>query len=522
MTLRGQAKAGHVLVVEDDADIRASVSDLLEEEGYSVSAASNGEEALQILRGGVSPDLILLDLMLPVMDGWQFRVEQRKDPNLASLPVIALTANPTAQAAAIDADRFLRKPFDREALLKAVREVKNAVDAERLAQTERLASLGRLASGVAHEINNPLAYVMANLSMLQKRLLPLLKENKDVLKPIDGRSPASLQEEITDYEDMVLEAIQGLEKIEAIVRDIKVFASFREEKPDALDVNVVMDQALKIAAHRIRHRGRLVKEYGQSVRVMAYAGRLEQVFLNLLLNAVDALPEGDVERNVIRARTYTSADRVIVEVSDTGSGIAPEVLNRIFEPFFTTKPVGTGTGLGLFVCHGIVTALGGTIAVESRPGGGSTFRVDLPSHAGTAGATGRELTPPPPVAPARILVIDDDASVARGIARELGTQHQVSVLTSGREALDLLIRGEQFDLILCDLHMPETTGMDIWEEIRRLRPGTEQKLIFMTAGVFSERALQFAKSVGNAILEKPLNPLRIREIIFRLQQSKRS
>src|SRR5579872_7464708 len=347
-----RASGRSLLVIEDDPDIREALDGLLSTEGFLVAGCANGREALDWLRASPKPDLILLDLMMPIMDGWQFRVEQKQDPLLAAIPVVALSADATAKAAAIDADAYLRKPVEYDLLVDTIDRL--LVESEhkelqaRLAQTDRLTSLGTLAAGVAHEINNPLAYVLLNLGYAIGELPKFLPPATD---DVSGRA----SEVIIALEH----ARDGAERIRDIVRSLKTFSRPEHETRAPLDVTPVLEAALALVQNELRHRARLVKEYSPVPEVVANEARLGQVFLNLLLNAVQALPEDHVERNEIRvAVRATTPHRVVIEVQDNGSGIPAQVRGRIFEPFFTTKPVGIGTGLGLAICHGIVSSLG--------------------------------------------------------------------------------------------------------------------------------------------------------------------
>jgi len=231
----------------------------------------------------------------------------------------------------------------------------------RLALADRMASIGTLASGVAHEINNPLSYVLANLRFLAGELA----------QHHSGEAEAEARTALT-------EAIEGAERVRRIVRELNGFARPRDE-PGPVDIEGVLDRAATLASNEIRFRARLVKDYADVPRVRGDESRLGQVALNLLVNAAQSIPPGQPTENEIRILTREESDgRVLVEVRDTGCGIDAELQGRVFEPFFSTKPVGVGTGLGLSICHGIVSSLGGEIALESQVGRGSTFRVLLP------------------------------------------------------------------------------------------------------------------------------------------------
>ena len=237
---------------------------------------------------------------------------------------------------------------------------------ERAIRAERMASLGTLAGGVAHEINNPLSYILSNLRFLT-----------DELAAIGVGEPGRLAE----ASKVAGEALAGAERVRQIVQDLLVFARPSNVR-GAVDLHGVLDLAVNVASSAIRSRACVVKDYGPVPPVFGDESRLGQVALNLLVNAAQAIPEGMPDRNQIRISTRQDpSGRVLLEIRDTGQGIAPEVRGRMFEPFFTTKPVGVGTGLGLSVCHGIVSSLGGEIAVESEVGKGTALRVWLPASA---------------------------------------------------------------------------------------------------------------------------------------------
>jgi PAS domain S-box-containing protein len=381
-------------------------------------------------------------------------------------------------------------------------------DAEaQLLLADRLASLGRLAAGIAHEINNPLTYTALNLELAQRSL----RES--------GLPPSN----VATLSHALAEAYDGAERVRGIVRALATFGRGDEETVGALDIHRALDAAIRIAENKIRYRARLVTRYDATSLVRGSELRLVQVFVNLLVNAADAIPEGNVDHHEIRVRTKSGAgDRVIVEVSDTGAGISPEIRARIFDPFFTTKSVGVGTGLGLAISHGIVTALGGEIAVESTPGEGATFRVTL------LATTAAEETPHPVsrIGPAkrpraRILVIDDERAIARVIAAAL-PEHDVTIAGSGHDGVTLASSGS-FDCILSDMAMPDVSGPELYETLRADGRGIETRMVFMTGGVFAPRAAAFLEKVPNVCIEKPFQIASVEEAVRAvLERSMRS
>jgi two-component system cell cycle sensor histidine kinase/response regulator CckA len=240
--------------------------------------------------------------------------------------------------------------------------------------------------------------------------------------------------------------------------------------------------------------------------VRARAAALRKVFVNLLLNAIQAIPDGAAHTHEIRVTTRTDGNgRVVIEVADTGSGIPRAVVNRIFEPFFTTSP-SHALGLGLAIVRDVIAALDGEIMIDSIEGNGTIVRVVLPP---TTDAVEREVaeTLPAPattVVRRRILIIDDDRPVAAAIALELAA-HDVVVAESGREALELLRREASYDLILCDLMMPDVTGMDVYKALSTIAPAMLAKVVLMTGGAFTAQARQFLAEVDAPLLEKPFH-----------------
>ena len=385
---------------------------------------------------------------------------------------------------------------------------------ERLLLADRMASMGTLAAGVAHEINNPLTFAIANVAVLAEKL--------SALGALLG------EERLADLSGLVSDVMEGTERVRRIVRDLKGFSRPDELQSGAVDLRQMLESSLAMAFNEIRHRARLAKDFGADLTAEGNAPQLGQVFLNLLINAAQAIPEGRVERNEIRVVTKVDpedAARVVVEIHDTGVGIPPGTLPQIFDPFFTTKPVGIGTGLGLSVCHGIVSKLGGEIQVESAPGKGTVFRVVLPR------GKDRPKTPlpdgalPPPVAcRSHILVVDDEVLIGSSLRRVLARDYEVVVCASGRDALAALLgetgegaeKGEEatkgsFDLILCDLMMPAVTGMDVYETLRERAPDLAERMVFMTGGTFTARAKTFLDTVPNARFDKPIDVRALRE-----------
>ena len=315
---------------------------------------------------------------------------------------------------------------------------------------------------------------------------------------------------------MALEAKAGAERIRKIVRGLKTFSRAEEERRSVLDVVPLLELSVNMMFNEMRHRGRLVKDYGKVPLVEADDARLGQVFINLLVNSAQALPEGDCSANEIRIVTSTdAAGRAVIEVADTGVGIPEQLLERIFDPFFTTKPVGVGTGLGLSICHTIVTSMGGELTVASRVGSGTTFRVVLPAAAPAQVATAAVDSQRPVLACGAVLVVDDEPAIGNVLRRVL-RDHEVTTLTSAKEALALLRAGQHFDIIFSDLMMPEMSGMDFYDELSRSLPQVTERVVFVSGGAFTPRAHAFLDRVANERIDKPFNAQGIRNIVQRM------
>jgi two-component system cell cycle sensor histidine kinase/response regulator CckA len=491
------AEGRRVLLVEDDAELREAIGEALATHGLDVTAVEDGREALDRMRQ-VRPDVVVLDLMMPVMDGWQFRLEQRRDPELAQVPVVALSASRSASAAAVDADLFLTKPCSAATLARAVEEVlavrQRRAEPARLAQAERMAALGTLAAGVVHEINNPLTYVLLHINQAI-RMMPTLGKGAD----------ASRTQRVTE---LLTSALEGAERIREITRGIRTFSRVDDRPQDALDVREPLSAAIALVDHDLRHRARLTRIDRGVPYVLADEGRLAQVFLNLLTNAVQALPEGAADAHHIRVTTFTDDEgRAVVEVSDTGSGIEAHNLPHIFEPFFTTKAVGDGTGLGLSISHGIVRSLGGEMQVESALGEGTTFRVILPP------ATRAPTSPPVATDRPRVLLVADDPATTTAVRDALGLDHDVIVSSSAPKAIELMSTAE-FDAVLCDLHMRGLHGRELFERLRTSRPRLADRIVFLAGGQVTENERAFLgarrhldKPVGRDALRSALDDL---------------
>ncbi len=426
---------GRILVVDDTPSSLKLLTELLQEEGYQVRSAISGALALRAAKIS-PPDLLLLDIRMPDMDGYEVFRQLKAEPETQGIPVIFVSAASETddklagfELGAVD---YVTKPFQRAELLarvhthlelsrtrihlaklldeqtkikaqvleqfeyvsklnlqleKTYKQLKDAQD--QLVQAEKMAAIGLLAAGVAHEINNPISYVNSNLGTLeqyQTDIVTMLDKYQSIEAMLEADHPAleelrklksklDLEYIRNDATSLIAESRQGLERVKEIVLELKNFSRIENtDRWEWIDIQRVLDSALNIVYNELKHRCQVVREYGVLPKIYCLPTQLNQVVLNLLVNASQA-----IETNgTITIRTGQDQQDVWFEVSDTGEGIPPENIPRLFDPFFTSKPVGKGTGLGLAVSYSIINKHHGKIDVNSEVGKGSTFRVWLP------------------------------------------------------------------------------------------------------------------------------------------------
>jgi signal transduction histidine kinase/CheY-like chemotaxis protein len=380
---------------------------------------------------------------------------------------------------------------------------------DQLARSEHMASLGMMAAGVAHEINNPLSYILSNLSFAAGRA-------------IDQETRLALRE-----------ALEGAGRMRDIVRDLKTLSRMEsEEDLQPVDVRNAVDTALKLAFDEVRHRARVQRHFEEVPHVLGEETRLIQVLLNLVTNAAQSITPGAASSNQITVEVRLAlaagapaagapeasegdADapgEVAISVRDTGAGISREHVSKVFEPFFTTKPAGEGTGLGLSICHRLIYAMGGRIEVTSTLGEGSCFTVYLPTARGGVVAHPPASEAAPSTRRLRLLVVDDEALVARAVQRIFKTEFFVDTAHGGREALEKLST-ERFDVVLCDVMMPEISGLDVYRSVRAHNRSLANRFIFATGGLFNQELSDSVKQLSNVIVEKPFEPEELRRVI---------
>ena len=374
-------------------------------------------------------------------------------------------------------------------------------------QAEKLVSIGMLAAGVAHEINNPAAFVMGNFEAMSAQLRTLEERLRGISEPHFRKQ---LDETLFEAAAMLQESKEGMARIHRIVRDLSSFSHVDDDQIGLTDINSAVDSTLSLLRNELRHRATVDRDLQSTRLVRTTSAKLGQVFLNLIMNAVQAVDEARGKENRIRVRTYDRGNDVIFEVRDNGPGIGPDVLPRIFDSFFTTKPRGIGTGLGLPISQGIVNALGGEISVQTQLGIGTRFRVSLPSEpSARTEASSAVISAVPVYTRRRILAVDDEALLLKAYRRMIGDVHEVVTALGGRDALLILRKRQDFDVILCDLQMPEISGMELFMTAKKEFPELAERFVFVTGGAFSAEARQFLEQAVTCLNK----PFRVDELL---------
>jgi signal transduction histidine kinase len=400
-----------------------------------------------------------------------------------------------------------------------------------LMHSDRLRSVGELAAGIAHEINNPVASVLANSESLESSLkqieewfrelhqrLPQCSEQ--VRSEIDRLLPADeASSHVNEGREIVQEDRQSLMRIRSMVRSLRAFSRIERDEVEWVRLDELVHDACTMASSEIRHRAQLIRDLETVSPIAAQPGKLTQVFVNLLVNAGQAIHPGAPSRNHVRVRTQERQDTIVVDVEDTGRGVPEAEQRRIFEPFYTSKPRDQGTGLGLSLSAEIARQHHGRLEVSSTPGHGALFRVVLPRATGLS--VPARSTEPPPITNSsprrrRLLVVDDEPLVLKALRRALAPYHDVVTARGGREAADVLRTDTSFDAVVCDLMMPDFDGSELYRWLENHAPGLCDRFVVMSGGAVTDESKEFLQSSGIARLDKPVAPDRLRAAIQEL------
>lgn len=367
---------------------------------------------------------------------------------------------------------------------------------------DRLATVGTLAAAIAHEVNNPLAYILLSLEMADEKLEQAELDGCELL--------SGVRENLSD-------AANGARRVRDIVRELMSFSRVQEAPPTAVDVHAAIDAAIKMATPELRYRAQLVRDFGDIPPIFGIEGRISQVFLNLLLNAARAFAEKS-PTNRVSITTREVDGQVVIDVADNGRGMKPEDAQRIFEPFFTTSP--EGSGLGLPISRSLVEGAGGSLDVLSTSTQGTTFRVVLPAARQLRVAERKPVPTPLSRGPRRrILVADDEMLVLKAITKTMDEDWEVVAVGSVAEAKTALAGDDAFDVILCDTMMLDGTGPEVFLWTKQHLPDLVPRFVLMTGGTFTDEVRAFMDEVRVPVLPKPFGRNELLQVLADLQEA---
>lgn len=366
----------------------------------------------------------------------------------------------------------------------------------RLVVAEKFAAVGQLASGVAHELNNPAAWVLLGVDAARRRLRAAAT----------NASPAELADELASIEATLADVHAGMERIRHVIGDLRSLSRVDVDAQGTVDLNQVVRSACQLARPAYLSVAKLVLDLGDVPPLTGDVARLGQLVTNLILNAAYAVADGGGHSEIV-VTTSAEGDHVLLAVDDNGVGIPDELVERVFDPYFTTKPSEVGTGLGLALVRKIAERHGGTARACRSLRGGARVEVRLPYGDGTP-LTDRQaaLEAPAEDGPRlRILVIDDEPLLLNALEQTIGVAHEVVTALGGEAGCELLARDRAFDAILCDLQMPIVDGVAIYETVERDAPELLSRLVLMSGGAVTPRATQFIEKVRPRLVSKPID-----------------
>ncbi|PIE19336.1 MAG: hypothetical protein CSA65_02860 [Proteobacteria bacterium] len=417
------------------------------------------------------------------------------------------TARRLLERELIEKHMALREAYQELAQANAHLEAKNQQLEEQqtvVSRLEQMATLGRFAAGVAHEINNPLAFVLENLRLLQEHagyLQPLLE------REVAARRAPRIARVADELQDLLVESLQGAERVRDIVHQIHAFSNTQDRRREVTSLEEIIEPAITMVQNQIRQVARLERDYVEVSGVRCVAGQLTQVVVNLLINAIHAISEAERGRGRITVRVRPFGESVCLEIEDSGVGMDAELLDLAFEPFFTTKRAGRGTGLGLSISSSIVQQHGGTLALSSEPGKGTIARVVLPVAQGGGQEGSAEPAKRAPLAsPQRlkVLFVDDEELLLRAMARRFRAEHDIVTASDPAQAQVACAEQGPFDLVLIDMMMPEVSGPELFEGLSRHHRWLRSRVAFMSGGVFGDCGDERVDLRGIRVFEKPI------------------
>ena len=398
-----------------------------------------------------------------------------------------------------------------------------------LAHADRLMVIGQLAAGVAHEINNPAAYVMANISNLGKAISDLKEIHNTMRDSVEFDEPERMKEKmqlvlgsgdfyktISESEEVIKETLEGVNRIRSIVKDLRIFSRLEEDRLEYTSINEIIDVAANMTFNEVKYKARLEKNYSKLPQIVADKGKLAQVIVNMLLNSAQAITKGSINENKIRISTRTENQEILITIEDTGCGIPENIIGSIFEPFFTTKPKEMGTGLGLALCADIIHKHNGKITIRNTSEKGTCIEISLPLESALSKkgpVTQKEFA----MAHNRrtILLIDDETLLLKAYKRYLESDYFVITKESAEAAFELLEKEKNIDLILCDVIMPGMSGVDFYKKLKNEMPMLAKRLIFCSGSGFGSSSREIRDIYDNVFIEKPISMLKLKECIER-------
>jgi PAS domain S-box-containing protein len=369
-------------------------------------------------------------------------------------------------------------------------------------QNDRGVALGTLAASVAHEINNPLTYILGHASLMAESLNRL----EQAIEGLSGPAGSELRQLVAGMRESLEPVQSGTSRIADITRELSTFGR-PAKKVGLVDVQAAIKAVLRLVGKQLESRAVVEVDLAPTSAVHGDQAGLVQVILNLMINAMHALPADRVTTNRIWVRAADEGNRVVIEVADNGPGVLPEDRDRIFEPFQTTKEVGEGSGLGLFVCRNIVSGWSGTVTVEGRDGGGARFRVELPAAGDAIAAVTAAPAGQPASSRGHVMIVDDEPLVAKMLRVQLAAAgYRVTVAADAEHALETLTGdGDGIDLVYCDLMMKGMSGMDFSAALASQAPSRLRRVVFMTGGAFTQQARDFRSAHADRCVDKPFD-----------------
>lgn len=373
-----------------------------------------------------------------------------------------------------------------------------------LAAHDRMATIGTLAAGVAHEINNPMCFIQLNLELLREELPQIVDSAL--------RGDVGQIERIKEVMARLEETIVGTVRVQEVVSDLMVF-SHTETHPEVGSAELIgaIKLAMNLGRHRVKHTAKLCLQGPPDLMVRGQIGLLSQVFLNLIINATDAIESSDVSDGRINITVQQTHAHVEILVEDNGPGIPVQAMSQIFQPFFTSKKVGEGSGLGLAISRNIINRFGGGISAENAADGGARFRVLLPL-AGTRTASPPRETDRNTGRP-QLLIVDDEEMLLRALQRGLSADFEVITAQSGCQAIELVENGLEPDLILLDVMIPDLDGSEVFNRLCIQAPMLQGRIMLMTGGAVTNNTQQFLEQTPARIFQKPLKIKELRKYI---------